>query len=140
MHMTIDETGRHDQTGKIVRRYCLGERARRMHARDHGADDADVGLADLHGRDIGNACAAQQQVERRPALRGVDRALADLEWNRIEQGYSALMPVAFTSAENFSFSAARNAANSFGELPDGSVLDARSFSSTAGSLTTAASA
>ena len=100
----------------VALRFCEG--AGRMHARDHRTDDADIGLADFERRDIGDARAAQQKIERLPALRGVDRALADLERDRLEQGYSALMPVAFTSAENFSFSAARNAANSFGELPD----------------------
>ena len=80
------------------------ERAGRMHARDHRPHDADIGFADFHGRDIGDARAAQQQVERRPALRGVDRALADLERDRLEHGYSALILAAFTSAENFSCS------------------------------------
>ena len=111
-----------------------------MHARNHRTDDADIGLSDFERSDIRDARTAQEEIERLPALRGLDRALADLEWDRLEQGYSALMPAAFTSAENFSFSAARKSANSFGELPTGSVLAASSFSATAGSFTTAASA
>ena len=45
-----------------------------MHARDHRADDADIGLAHFQGCDIGDARAAQQKVERLPALRRRDRA------------------------------------------------------------------
>ena len=90
MHMGVDETGRDDQPGKVVHRCRFRERARRMHARDHRADDADIGLADLHGRDIGDTRTAQQQVERRPALRGPDRAFADLERDRLKHGLLGL--------------------------------------------------
>ena len=140
MNMGIDESGCDDQTGKVMHFRRFGERTRRMHARDHRADDADIGLANLHGRDIGNTRTAQQQVERRPALRGLDRAPANLERNRLEHGYSALIPAAFTSAENFSCSAFRKSANSCGELPTGTRFDALIFSAMPGSFTTDASA
>ncbi len=140
MHMGVDEAGRHDQTGQVLRRRRFRERARRMNAGDHRPDDADIGLADLHGRDIGDAGATQQQVERRPALRSLDRTPANLERNRLEHGYSALMLAAFTSAENFSCSAFRKSANSFGELPTGTRFDALIFSAMPGSFTTEASA
>lgn len=140
MHMAVNKSGHHDQPGQILLSLGLLEGTGRMHARNHRTDDADIGLSDFERSDVRDARTAQEKIERLPALSGLDRALADLEWDRLEQDYSALMPVAFTSAENFSFSAARNAANSFGELPDGCVLAASSFSTTAGSFTTAASA
>ncbi len=60
------------------------ERAGRLHAGDHGADDADIGLADFHGGDIGNARAAQQEIEWRTALCRIDRATADGKLNRFK--------------------------------------------------------
>ena len=46
----------------------------RMNARDHRADDADIGLAQFQGRDIEHAPAGQEQIERLLALGGRDRA------------------------------------------------------------------
>ena len=140
MHMAVDEARCHDQAGQVLNRFRIGEGTRFMHACDHRSDNADIGRPDFHRRDIGNARAAQEQVERRPPLRGLDRALADLERNRLQHGYSALILAAFTSAENFAFSAFRNSANSFGELPTGIRFAADPSSDEAYALVRAATA
>src|SRR5438132_1617249 len=58
MHMPVDESRRDQKAAQVVRLPRLRERAARMNAGDHFANDADVGLAQFERRDVDDLSAS----------------------------------------------------------------------------------
>src|SRR5262245_47444572 len=138
MHMPVDQARSDHEAAQVVGLARLRERAARVHARDHRADDADVGFAHLQGRDVDDARAGEQQVERLLALGHVDGTIACWKMNSVVHRYSSLWLAAFTIASYFSISLARKAANSAGVLPTTRKLVSASLVCISGSLVAAA--